>query len=239
MKKLYTLLFSLLFLLGFSQTYSSLMNINWKIDKIEKNSTNYFPPLNNGYGIFSEGFDTFNNSQHFTLNSGLYNSVGGRITWGDNYFNIPAISFTLGIYEGENEQAVKFFDSLIYEFYTGNQNQQNTEKYYYVYSESNGGKNLVISRSNGDKIFYSDKILSASDVSKPKISVYPNPASDVIKIEKLKPNSSLELTDSSGKLVRTISNIKSDKTEINVKNLPSGIYYLKVDGQSVQKIIKK
>jgi len=238
MKKLYTLLFSFLWLLGFSQSYSSLMNINWKIDKIEKNNTNYFPPLNNGYGIFNEGFDTFNNSNYFTLSSGLYNSVAGRITWRDNYFNIPAISFTLGIYEGENEQAVKFFDFLIYEFYTGNQNQQNTENYYFVYSESNGGKSLVISRSNGDKIFYSNKILSTSDVSKSKISIHPNPSSEYILIENLKLNSNIELYDNTGKLVKTISN-NTSKQEINIKKLLPGIYYLRIDGKSVQKIIKK
>ncbi|MFC0344611.1 T9SS type A sorting domain-containing protein [Epilithonimonas hispanica] len=33
--------------------------------------------------------------------------------------------------------------------------------------------------------------------------------------------------------------MNTTKAEINIKNLASGIYYLKVDGQSVQKIIKK
>ena len=58
-------------------------------------------------------------------------------------------------------------------------------------------------------------------------------------VENLKPDASLELMDNSGKLVKLISNSKAIKTEINIKNLASGIYYLKVDGQSAQKIIKK
>lgn len=239
MKKLYTLFFSFFWLFGFSQSYSSILNLDWKIEKIEKNKLDYYPPLSNGYGKIVEDFNTFTNSPYFTLSSGLYNAISGEINWGENYFNVPTISTTFGIYEGENEQAVKLFDSLIYEFYAGNYNQQNTEKYYFSYSESNGGKSLIISRSNGDKIFYSNKILGASEVSKSKISVYPNPATEYIVIENLKTNSNIELFDSSGKLIKTVYNIKHSKEEINIKNIPSGIYYIKIDEKFVQRLIKK
>ena len=74
---------------------------------------------------------------------------------------------------------------------------------------------------------------------KSKISVYPNPTINIVIVENLKPDASLELMDNPGKLVKLISNSKAIKTEINIKNLSSGIYYLKVDGQSAQKIIKK
>ena len=241
MKKLYTLLLLILLnQLVFSQSYLPLLNIEWKIERVEKNNVNYYPPLTNSFGRFLEEFDNQNNGPFYNLSSGMYNAISGRISWNNNYFNIPAIYMTLGIYEGENEIAVKFFDGLIYSFYAGDYtNSPNVENYYYTYDENSNGKKLIVSRTNGDKIYYSEKALSTSDISKSKIVVYPNPSSDVIKIEKLKPNSSLELTDSSGKLMKAISNIQSDKTEIHIKNLSSGIYYLKINGQSVQKIIKK
>ena len=69
--------------------------------------------------------------------------------------------------------------------------------------------------------------------------LYPNPVSDILTIENLTPHSDLELIDSSGKVVKQIKNIQTPKTQINIKNLAPGIYYLKINNQSSQKIIKK
>lgn len=240
MKKFYVLIFSCLCLLGFSQSYLPILNVNWRIEKIEKNNTFHFPSVFAGFGMLNKQFSTITNSDYFHLSSGLYNSTFGEITWNETYFKIPSVGTTFGVYEGTNYQAVQFFDGLIFEFYRGTiVDGSNSENYYFTYNENSNGKNLIVSRTNGDKIFYTTELLGTAETSKSKISVYPNPATDIIKIENLKPNSSLELIDNSGKLVKTISNSKSTKTEVNIKNLPSGVYYLKVDGQSVQKIIKK
>lgn len=239
MKKLYILIFSFLFIFGVAQSYLPIMNINWRIEKIEKNNTNHYPVVFPSHGILQE-FSDMNNNSYLQFSSGLYNSVFGKVTWNDNYFTIPEIGSTLAVYDGQNYQAVQFFDGLIGEFYYGTRvNGENIENYHFTYSENSAGKNFVISRINGDKIFYTTALLGTNEFSKSKISVYPNPATDIIKIENLKSNSLLELIDNSGKLVKTISNSKSTKTEVNIKNLSSGIYYLKVDGQSVHRIIKK
>lgn len=215
------------------------MNVSWRIEKIEKNNTDHYPAVFSGHGLLQE-YSDMDNNPYLQFSSGLFNSVFGTVTWSDNYFKIPAIGSTLGVYDGENYQAVQFFDGLIWEFYFGTREDgENIENYHFTYSENNNGKNFIVSRVNGDKIFYTTALLATNEFSKSKISVYPNPATDIIKIDNLKPNALLELIDSSGKSVKTISNIKSDKTEINIKNLPSGQYYLKVDGQSGQKIIKK
>ena len=88
-------------------------------------------------------------------------------------------------------------------------------------------------------IYFKSAILSVKNNALKKSNVFPNPVSDFLKIENLKPNSNMEIVDSSGKLVKSISGNSSDKTEINVRNLTPGIYYLKINGESVQKIIKK
>ena len=222
--------------MGSSQSYSSLLsNINWKIVKIQWNNVDYYPP----HPLSSNGSIQFNYPETNDYSGNFFNSINGSMTFGENngkYFNILSHFITLGIYGGENQQAVSQFDGMTTGFYFG---FPTTSNFTFEYEEAISGKNLVVTNPEGNKIFYSNMILGTPEVSKSKISVYPNPATDLVVIENLKPNSSLELIDNSGKLVKSISNNKTIKTEINIKNLPSGIYYLKVDGQSAQKIVKK
>ena len=236
MKKLYILFFSFLFILGFSQSYSSLLsNVDWKIVKIQQSNIDYYPPS----PFSTNGKMKFNYPGTDTYMGLFFNSVSGDLIFGENnskHFNVLSHAITLAMYDGENAQAVTQFDIMATGFYFGFPTSSN---FTFEYEEVMSGKNLIVTNPDGNKIFYSDMILGTIEKAKPKISVYPNPATDIIKIENLKPNASLELIDSSGKLVKSISNNKSTKTEVNIKNLPSGIYYLKVDGQSVQKIIKK
>lgn len=206
---------------------TDLTNTVWNISSLKIASVNYYKPTHwagNNTTISSNG-DII--TSYFNAGSG---SVG---FYSDNRFRVLNLAITLA---DSFDQEINNFDGLYFgNFFSGADGRINP----YSYAISNGNETLVITKYNGDTATYTKKALATSEATKSKISVYPNPSSDVIKIEKLKPNSSLELTDSSGKLIRTISNIKSDKTEINIKNLASGIYYLKVDGQSVQKIIKK
>jgi hypothetical protein len=238
MKKLYILIFSLLFILGFSQPYSILLsNVNWKIVKIQWNNVDYYPPP--PLSIPTANFLNGNN-----LTTHFFDSGNAFIIFGSdnqNYFNVPqGMGTTLADYGGENQQAVQHFDEMNTGFYNAWYGGfQQSGNFYFEYQEVMSGKNLVVTNPAGNKIFYSNLLLDTNEISKQKISIYPNPATDIIFIDNLKPNSSLELIDNSGKLVKSISNNKTSKTEINIKNLNSGIYYLKVDGQSVQKIIKK
>lgn len=238
MKKLYILIFSFLFILGFSQPYSVLLsNVQWKVVKIQWNNVDYYPPppLNTPTANFLNG-----NS----LTTNFFDSGNAVITFApnnQNYFNVPqGMGTTLADYGGENQQAVQHFDEMNTGFYNAWYGSfQQSGNFYFEYQEVMSGRNLVVTNPAGNKIFYSNLLLGTTEISKSKISVYPNPATDVLFLENLKPNSSLEVIDNSGKNVKSISNSKTTKTEINVKNLPAGIYYLKVDGQSVQKIIKK
>lgn len=75
----------------------------------------------------------------------------------------------------------------------------NTEKFYYDFNQSGDERHLVITNPAGNKIFYTYKMLGTSETSKLKTSVYPNPATDIVVIENLRPNSSLELIDNTGK----------------------------------------
>jgi len=205
----------------------NLTSKTWSINSLKINGINYNKPSQYLGGSTTIGIDGFFNTSYFNTGQGQI----GFFT--DNKFSVLSLSVTLA--DSDNPQ-ISQFDGLYFDnFFSGIDGRINP----YFYEFSNDNNTLTIIKFNGDTATYSNKFLATSEVSKSKISVYPNPSSDVVKIENLKPNSLLELIDSSGKSVKTISNIKSDKTEINIKNLPSGIYYLKVDGQAVQKIIKK
>jgi len=226
MKKLYILLFAANLL---SAQSSELLNNKWQITKVvgELLPTDQIPP-SMPYQQITEF-----NSNPARISLSFFNNVGMNVTYtGENMFTVNSKACTLADYWGDNGQVNNFF-GLLCDFFKTDTN------YFYHISNNGSEKTLTIGNSIFQEIHFKSAILGTKENGMNRISVYPNPTSDVIKIEKLKPNSSLELTDNSGKLVKTISNIQSDKTEINIKNLPSGIYYLKVDGQSVHKIIKK
>lgn len=103
-------------------------------------------------------------------------------------------------------------------------------------------KELYVAAVNSGKIFkVKTTNLAATETMKSKLSIYPNPTSDYFFIEGLKGEGiSVELISIDGKLIsKDVSNTKS----IDVKNLPSGVYFVTVkqNGQKVfsQKIIKK
>jgi hypothetical protein len=81
---------------------------------------------------------------------------------------------------------------------------------------------------------------STQFLSKDAITVFPNPTNDVINVQCSMCNvQSIEIYDIAGKLLKTFA---ANATNINVDNLATGTYYLKVitdKGMSVNKIIKQ
>ena len=86
----------------------------------------------------------------------------------------------------------------------------------------------------------SDPFLAVTDVSnaKAKVSVYPNPVTDVVNIKSDSKISQVSIFDISGKVVKTTA-----ETTVNVENLAKGSYVLSIkyaDGTiETKKIIKK
>lgn len=71
-----------------------------------------------------------------------------------------------------------------------------------------------------------------------ELSIYPNPASDMVSITSKNPIDSIEIYDISGKQVKKLKNTK----EINVSNFNSGIYLFKIrigEQISVKRIVIK
>ena len=71
-------------------------------------------------------------------------------------------------------------------------------------------------------------------------NIYPNPVDDVLKIEAVNPAKTIVVTDISGKeLIRIQNPLDGRNIDINFSMLSSGIYLLNIDGETVEKIIKR
>ncbi|WDF48443.1 GEVED domain-containing protein [Chryseobacterium sp. KACC 21268] len=85
----------------------------------------------------------------------------------------------------------------------------------------------------------SDSTLALSDVNKTKISVYPNPFTDVLRISDVKDVKSISISDMTGRQVRSLN----PSSALKLGNLNAGLYIVNLqmeDGSSKSfKIIKK
>lgn len=211
---------------NFHTPSANLSSNSWTVVSLKINGTNYNKPPQHIGGNTTIDVNGALSANYFNTGSG---SLG---FYADNRFRLMNYAMTL---IDSQDPEVRNFDNLyIGDFFKVN----NSIILPYSYSITNNNETLIITKQNGDTATYNKNSLASSEVIKSKISIYPNPATEIVIVENLKPNSSLEIIDNSGKVVKSINN-KTSKTEINIKNLPVGIYYLKVDGQSVQKIIKK
>lgn len=81
--------------------------------------------------------------------------------------------------------------------------------------------------------------ISTPDVDTSKqVSVYPNPAIDVVNVEAGEEISSIAIYNLTGAMVAAPSNVQGNKATINVDNLAAGSYIVKVNKTAVQ-LIKK
>lgn len=82
-------------------------------------------------------------------------------------------------------------------------------------------------------------LLGVSDVSSDKkVSLYPNPAKDIVTLQSSKAISEVKIYSATGAIVKSISKVSENK--INVSDLPAGVYIVKInDSNEGVKLIKK
>ncbi len=70
------------------------------------------------------------------------------------------------------------------------------------------------------------------------LTVYPNPVKDNLFVSSDSEITQLILTDISGKIIHEFDNISSDTFELNITNLQSGVYLLRISTKDANKLIK-
>ena len=83
--------------------------------------------------------------------------------------------------------------------------------------------------------------INNSKSSTDNISIYPNPASDIINIDGIENTNELTIYNSVGQVVNSdinITKISEDSLKINISELPTGFYFVKTPTQTI-KLIKQ
>jgi len=71
------------------------------------------------------------------------------------------------------------------------------------------------------------------------INLFQNPANDVLSIEGLEGNTeSIQVSDASGKMMINHSNINTTSFDLNVENLESGIYFVRINQNNNSRVIR-
>lgn len=78
---------------------------------------------------------------------------------------------------------------------------------------------------------------AVADNEQLSVSVYPNPVTDYVVVEGAN-NAEVAVFDMNGRSVQTEAVAIDNRTEINMKEQPAGIYFVRVNGRSI-KVVKK
>ncbi|MFZ4106249.1 T9SS type A sorting domain-containing protein [Flavobacterium sp.] len=85
--------------------------------------------------------------------------------------------------------------------------------------------------------------VNTNSVVSSDISVFPNPTKDIINVSnKLASISSIEISDLNGRVVNKVNSIDAENVQINISDLSSGIYMMKIvsdKGTITKKVIKE
>ncbi|MCD7972203.1 MAG: T9SS type A sorting domain-containing protein, partial [Candidatus Azobacteroides sp.] len=115
----------------------------------------------------------------------------------------------------------------------------------------NSGKFIVVGNTENEEYSLSDirylsfQPLSANHISENKtgtsVLIFPNPVEKEVTVEAQEAITSILLYDINGKIIRQFSSLSSSVT-LNLTDLPSGYYLIKIETANVcliRKIIKK
>ena len=175
-------------------------------------------------GCYSVSSITINDDVKSVSKGGIVGSAGGQITVANSYYFNNVEDNGYGIPKSEPEMKTQEFVDLL----------------------NNGGNVYamdLLNVNNGFPVF-SRYASVVENHCQDNVSVYPNPAKDLIRIE-FSDNSdcqSVEIYSIDGRLVETFPET-SHQTTINIGNLTTGIYIMRVrlsDGMEYsQRIIKE
>lgn len=238
-----TLIFVFVGLLAKAQQ-SELVNNTWYLESITINGTTTLTPNNTELSVVTANFTTTSLvttaiSTFVGYNLGLPIIDNTTIQLNDFYFD-PNLQ--------NCQMATNCTFQNNYFWFLGPYNNNAPKSY--IITNQGSNKKLVITSSNGHQAVYNNSNLSVNnnELESKKISVFPNPITDILTIKGKYGASKVMIFDSQSKLILTkiIENKSAQENiEINVSNLISGVYTLVINDiksnktQATFKIIKK
>src|SRR5690606_34120547 len=207
MKKL-VLIFILLFSInGFSQ-HPELLDREWFLHKLVIEGEDIFPPVNWEVGhviiiFYNDGFDT-----------GVCNGVTTYVTYNEyfSFFIDESYITAEECTDPENQPFNNLYISFFVEYL-------NDDFYYLITSDTNENKYLVITNGNSDEAHYGNMPLSIEEFDALSMRVYPNPVANIVHINSTDIISEVSVYDIQGKVIKTVSGINSNTSEIGLSSL--------------------
>jgi hypothetical protein len=113
-------------------------------------------------------------------------------------------------------------------------NEPNDSTYNWTLPKINSTQCLVRIRNTvdttltdiSDSVFTIQSTNGVQELSASKMQVFPNPASDYVRVKSSIVFNTVEIIDISGSIIKTATNVANH--EFRIENLPSGIYYLRL-----------
>lgn len=186
-------------------------------------------------GCPSSGTLTFPVSE-YSHSGGRCSITGGYVYRGSTYPNLvgtylfgDVCSQEIGYLKFENGSWNSTFES-----FSGN---------WVAFGEDINGE-LYVSSLGGNIFKVTDSLLSIDENNQNSISIYPNPANTILNIDfpggSINESTIIEVYDIQGKLVKSVAKDNNDTfTSINISDLKSGFYILKIKSEDGKKITQK
>ena len=233
MKKIYTILFTLVVFISKAQT-NQLIDNSWQLQNVEVNNVLVDAEIGLGDEYPFIGFEENDNIIYFIFDNldGFLdlNETSQEFTITDAYLNFGDIHGT--------DAASLVIDGF---FLLDPQNYVFNNPFSYSFRTENETLYLDITNTNGDLATFFTTTLSNTNLENLDFSIYPNPTSNLLHIDtNYSGISKVEIFDEQGKQVMQVSSVSL--REIDVSQLTNGMYFLKVstsDGNLTRKFVKK
>ncbi|OAD91753.1 hypothetical protein A7A78_10880 [Aequorivita soesokkakensis] len=113
--------------------------------------------------------------------------------------------------------------------------------FWFSITQDNGGKVLSMSSPLMGYAIFKSYPLSTSDFQKNKFQLYPNPAKDKMFLSATNPTENLKVKifNIEGKLLSSQTLALEKQTSIDVSNLSSGMYFLNIEDENGNTVVKK
>lgn len=193
-----------------------LFENDWYITKISIDNEDFFPP-DYDEEIGSRYHTHFENE--FFITSGCNSVVGEIDNLNDTDFIITTASITM---MGCPYPDYDNYDNIYFNVFSGYEN----ELFQYEVSSDSNGLTLIITNPSGNKVFYGNQFLKTGEYENNNIRVYPNPITDKVTLSNIDSFGKINVRvyDMSGKLL--VSKTLSEKKEIDLSHLKSGVYFM-------------
>jgi hypothetical protein len=232
MKKIYILTLFATLNFSFAQD-PQILNNTWYLKYITLDGVTHYPP-NPNITL------NFNSSNSFITDPCNY--LAGSVLFENNYTNFSTSESVMSLIICPDE-TLGTFEGIYFPFFTDNFST-NPVNFTYSIIDLSGQLTLFINSAFNEQAVYGNDPLSTQQLNKESFSFYPNPSADCIQFKlNTSPsiNATLEIYNEIGILHKT-EKLTATTTQIDIKNLASGIYFLKIttqNGTTVKKLIKK